>query len=100
MRPTPRLLLAILAAVGLTGCTALAPFPAAPQPAAAGVKDTGPRVAICYDVLASSAIATQQAAQQQCAPGSRAERVDTNWKLDLCPVFLPSHATFVCAPNK
>jgi len=97
MRPAARIVALISAAIGLAGCTALSPFPAAPQPAATGVKDAGPRVAICYDALASSRVAEQHAAQQQCAPGTHARRVETDWWLNFCPVFLPSHATFVCA---
>ena len=28
-----------------------------------------------------------------------AVRVDTDWKLDFCPLLLPARATFVCAPE-
>jgi hypothetical protein len=90
----------MLVVAGLTGCAALDPFPATPQPAAAKVKDAGPRVAICYDFAVSSTTAVQKAAQDQCAPNTHAVRVATDWMLDFCPVLLPARATFVCTPQK
>jgi hypothetical protein len=93
--------LAVLAlGAGLSGCSALDPFPTYPQFAGAGANDTGPRVAICYDALASSRDTVQKAAQDECGPGTRAARVDTDWKLDYCPLLLPARATFVCQPKK
>ncbi len=98
MRATAALVLA--AAAGLAGCSALDPYPTYPQQPGAGVKDPGPRVAICYDLLASSHDTVQKAAQDECAPNTVAARVDTDWKLDFCPLLLPSRATFVCKPRK
>jgi hypothetical protein len=90
-----------LAATGLAACSALDPFPTYPQQPAAGAKDAGPRVAICYDLLTSSRQTVEKAAQAECGPGTRADRVDTDWKqLDYCPLLLPARATFVCKPNK
>ena len=97
-RATGALLLA--AAAGLAGCSALDPYPTFPQQPPAGAKDAGPRVAICYDGLVSSKGEVQKAAQGECAPNTTAARVDTDWKLDYCPVLLPARATFVCAPKK
>ena len=88
------------AAAVLTACSAFDPYPTYPQPAAAGVKDAGARVAICYDAVVSSGAAVQKAAQDECTPETRAMRVDTDWKLDYCPLLLPARATFVCAPKK
>jgi len=92
--------LVLAATAGLAGCSALDPYPTYPQQPAAGVKDPGPRVAICYDVLASSRVEVQKAAQDECAPNTVATRVDTDWKLDFCPLLLPARATFVCTPRK
>jgi hypothetical protein len=92
--------LVLAATIGLAGCSALAPFPTSPQQPAAGVKDLGPRVAICYDLLATSRATVQQAAQAECGAHTRADRVDTDWKLDYCPLLLPARATFVCTPAK
>ena len=89
-----------VAAVGLAGCSALNPYPTYPQPAAAGVKDAGGRVAICYDAVVSSHVEVQKAAQDECAPNTLATRVNTDWKLDYCPLLLPARATFVCGPKK
>ncbi len=93
-------LLVLVAAAGLLGCSALDPYPTYPQPAGSGVSDPGPRVAICYDFVVSSREAVQKAAQQECAPNTIAARVDTDWKLEYCPVLLPARATFVCKPKK
>ncbi len=97
--PAARALL-IAVAIGFAGCSALDPYPDTPQPAAAGVKDAGPRVAICYDFVVSSVAAVQKAAQDQCGPHTLAARVDTDWKLEFCPLLLPARATFVCKPAK
>jgi hypothetical protein len=92
--------LALAATAALAGCSALDPYPTYPQPPAAGVKDAGPRVAICYDPLASSRDTVQKAAQDECVPNALAARVDTDWRLDNCPLLLPGRATFVCKPKK
>jgi hypothetical protein len=100
MRTASAILALMTAAAGFAGCSALDPYPDTPQPAAAGVKDAGPRVAICYDFVVSSGAEVQKAAQAQCAPHTLAARADTDWKLDYCPLFLPARATFVCKPVK
>lgn len=92
--------LAVAAIAGLAGCSALDPFPTFPQQPGSGAKDTGPRVAICYDVLRSSRDTVEKAAQDECGPDTRARRIDTDWKLDYCPLLLPARATFVCTPKK
>ncbi len=90
----------LVAIAELAGCSALEPYPTYPQQPAAGAKDPGPRVAICYDILASSRDTMQKAAQGECGPDTLAARVDTDWKLDYCPLLLPTRATFVCKPKK
>jgi hypothetical protein len=90
----------VAAAAILTACSLLAPFPTFPQQPSAGDKDAGPRVAICYDVLTSSRDSVQKAAQDECGLRTVAARVDTDWKLDYCPLLLPARATFVCKPEK
>jgi hypothetical protein len=100
MRAAPVIAAFFAAAAGIAGCSAFDPYPTAPQPAAAGVKDAGARVAICYDVLVSSRAAVEKAAQDECASNTLATRADTDWKLDFCPLLLPARATFVCKPNK
>jgi hypothetical protein len=93
--------LVLAATAGLAGCSALAPYPTYPLQPTAGVKDPGPRVAICYDMLASSKDTVQKAAQDECAPNTLAARIDTDWKqLDYCSLLLPARATFVCKPKK
>ena len=42
----------------------------------------------------------QRAAQQECAAGTVATPVRSDWRLEHCPVLLPARATFACAPKK
>lgn len=91
---------AIAGVAAFAGCGALDPYPTYPQQTPAGVIDPGPRVAICYDFVASSRDAVQKAAQLECGPNTLPTRVDTDWKLDHCPLLLPARATFVCTPKK
>jgi hypothetical protein len=95
-----RLARAVAVCLAVAGCAALDPYPTYPQPPAAGVKDPGPRVAICYDAILSSGDAVRKAAQNECAANTLPSRVDTDWKLDHCPLLLPARATFVCKPKK
>jgi len=89
-------LLLILAAT-LAGCGALDPYPAAPRAAQPGAP-AGPRVAICYNTLATPLAEVQAEAQQECGANTVAQPVDTDWYLQACPLLLPARATFVCAP--
>ena len=82
-------------AAALAGCGALAPYPTLPRLAQPGAP-AGPRVAICYNTLATPLAQVQAEAQQECAAGTLAEPVDTDWYLQNCPLLLPARATFVC----
>jgi hypothetical protein len=90
----------IALAATLAGCSALDPYATYPSQPDAKTHDAGPRVAICYDALVSSAIVVQKAAQSECATNTVATRVDTDWLLQFCPLLLPARATFVCTPQK
>ena len=92
--------LRLAAAVVLTGCSALDPYPTFPAIALPGEVDPGPRVAICYDTLVSTLDKVQAAAQQECAPNTLATPVRSDWYLQYCPLLLPGRATFVCSPVK
>ena len=100
MKPKLAAVLVLAASASLGGCSALDPYPTYPQQPGAGDKNTGPRVAICYDLLVSSHDEVQKLAQGECAPDTVAKRIDTDWKLDYCPLLLPARATFVCQPKK
>ena len=89
------LALAALAA----GCSALTPFATAPFPAGLGVKDPGPRVAICYNTLKTPPEKVRELAQAECFGTAVAEQVDTDYRLDNCPLMTPGRATFVCKPK-
>ena len=94
-----RLLLLAGAAI-VAGCSsAIAPFATVPKAAPTGVVDPRPRVAICYNTLKSSAAQVQEAAQAECLNGGTAERVDTDYRTDFCPLLTPGRATFACQPK-
>ena len=95
----PALTLALLGAASLAGCGAFNPYPTAPA-AATPTQPAGARVAVCYNALATSRAAAQAEAQKECPAGTTAEPVDTDYFLEYCPLLLPAHATFVCAPEK
>ena len=84
-------------AATLAGCGALDPYPAAPRVAQPGAP-AGPRVAICYNTLATTLAEVQAQAQQECSANTVAQPVDTDWYLQACPLLLPARATFVCVP--
>ncbi len=92
-------MLSIATAAALAGCTLFDPYPTYPRQPEAKTHDAGPRVAICYDALVSSAAAVRQTAQSECAANSVATRIDTDWLLQFCPLLLPARATFVCTPK-
>jgi hypothetical protein len=87
--------LLLLGAAALAGCDALDPYPAAPRAAQPGAAP-GPRVAICYNTLATSLAEVEAAAQQECSANTVAVPADTDWYLQACPLLLPARATFVC----
>ncbi|MGD9614485.1 MAG: hypothetical protein AB7H90_00840 [Alphaproteobacteria bacterium] len=95
---TPALALALLGAAALTGCGALDPYPTVPSLVQPGQPE-GVRVAVCYNGLAASRAAAQIEAQRACPAGTAAVPVATDYILDYCPLLLPAHLTFVCAPG-
>ena len=97
MRHAPAALLGAAAILG--GCSAIEPFVTVPKAAGPGVTDPGPRLAICYNTFKSSASQVQELAQAECLNGGTAELVETDYRLDFCPVATPGRATFVCKPK-
>lgn len=92
--------LALSASVLLGGCTAFSPFATGPAPAGPNDHDAGPRVAICFNPLKTSAEKLQELGQAQCIGKALAEKIDVDYHLDFCPVLAPARATFVCKPTK
>ena len=86
-------------AAALAGCGMLDPYPTPPRAAQPGAA-SGPRVAICYNTLATTLAEVHREAQQECSAGALAEPADTDWYLQNCPLLLPARATFVCRPKK
>ena len=93
------LLIGLIGAATLAGCSAVDPYPTTPRSAKIGAT-AGPRVAICYNTLATTLAAVQAEAQQECAADTVAEPADTDWHLQNCPLLLPARATFVCTAKK
>ncbi|HTZ35253.1 MAG TPA: hypothetical protein VMB84_04460 [Stellaceae bacterium] len=89
-----RLALMALAAAA-TGCSALTPFPTGPLASKPGQPD-GPRIAICFNPLKTDAEKVQGLGQAECIGDTVAERVDTDYRMDDCPLLTPGRATFVC----
>ena len=98
MSRTAAAFLLALAAL-LAGCSALDPFPAPPRAAEPGAPP-GPRVAICYNTLATTLAEVQAQAQRESPDAAVAEPVDTDWYLQNCPLLLPARATFVCRAKR
>ncbi len=97
--PAAVLLGAALLAGSLAGCGSFSPFATFPR-AATPEQPAGTRVAICYNGLKTGDAAVQEAAQQECPAGAKAELVDTDYYLQYCPLLLPARATFVWVPEK
>jgi hypothetical protein len=57
-------------------------------------------VAVCYNVFKTPPGKIQEQAQAQCFGKAVAERVDTDYRMDACPLLTPGRATFVCTPEK
>jgi hypothetical protein len=96
-----RLLLALLAATVLAGCSSyVEPFETYALQPSFGTNDPRPRVAICYNGLKTSDDEIRQLAQAQCIGDAVAERIATDYRLDTCPMAVPGRATFVCTPKK
>ena len=91
--------LALLLAAVAAGCSSLTPFATSPPAPDPKVKDAGPRVAICYNTLKTTPEKVQELAQAECFGDTLAERIDTDYRLDDCPVLTPGRATFVCKPK-
>jgi len=91
--------LALSLAVAAAGCSALQPYATAPRPADPKIKETGSRVAICYNTLKTPPDKLQELAQAECIGNTAAEQVDTDYRLDDCPVLTPGRATFLCKPK-
>lgn len=90
-----------IAAAALAGCSMIAPYPTAPLPREAKAPpDAGQRVAICYNALHTALEEVRASAQGECAAGTVATPIDTDYQLQGCPLLLPGRATFICAPHK
>ena len=99
MSTAHRLLLIVAATAAIAGCSsALQPYETVPMAAPPG--DARQRVGVCFDGLASTPDEVRAVAQASCAPHTVAERVDTDYEIQYCPLLLPGRATFACTPHR
>lgn len=92
-------ILALPLAALVAGCSWVEPFATEPAAAKPAAHDAGVRVGVCYNTLKTPADGVQKLAQEQCTANTTAERIDTDYRLDACPLSTPGRATFVCKPN-
>lgn len=90
-----RTALGLIAAMTIAGCGAVDPYATTPRNAKPD-QPAGARVGICYNTLATTLAEVKVQAQAQCAAGTSAQEVDTDWYLQYCPLLMPARATFVC----
>lgn len=91
----------VATAAALAACTALDPFATAPtaaKPPPKGRPAPPGRVAICYNDFKTGRAEARAQAQQQCPKGTLAQPVEADRYLQVCPLLLPTHATFACVP--
>jgi hypothetical protein len=93
-------LIAALSLALAPGCSAFTPYSTLPQPPPKGVVDPRDRVAICFNKAKTAFDEVAQLAQAECPKGSHADWIDTDYRLDYCPLSLPGRATFACSPIK
>jgi hypothetical protein len=82
------------------GCSGFTPYPVAPRGLELGEKSPGQRVAVCYNGLKTPPEEVQKLAQEQCPSSTMAERFDTDYRMDDCPLMTPARATFLCKTAK
>ena len=90
----------LLLAACVAGCSGLTPFATSPRGLAANEPNPGTRVAVCYNTFKTPSEKLLQMAQAQCGDKTVAEQIDTDYRLDDCPLLTPGRATFVCKPTK
>lgn len=94
------IILTAAALLPLAGCaTEFEAYGITPLPLDEGVKEAGPRVAVCYNAMVTPKARVAELAQQQCAPDRIAQPLVTDWHIQLCPLLLPARANFICAPK-
>jgi len=92
--------LAVCFAALLSGCDPTAPFATYPLQPRPGVVDPRTRVAICYNTLSTSLDRVQELARAECVGNATVVLIDTDYRLDTCPLSAPGRATFACMPKK
>ncbi|HEU0218733.1 MAG TPA: hypothetical protein VFQ90_18900 [Stellaceae bacterium] len=95
-----RRFVALLLAATLAGCSGFTPFVTAPPSLLPSESSPGKRVSICYNGLKTTPEKLQEMAQDGCLGEGNAQLLDTDYRLDNCPLMTPARATFLCKPGK
>jgi hypothetical protein len=95
-----RRLAALVLAATLAGCSGFTPFVTAPPALQPSEINPGKRVSICYSGLKTPPEKVQEMAQAECLGEGNAQPIDTDYRLDNCPLMTPGRATFLCKPGK
>jgi hypothetical protein len=91
---------ALLLAAMLAGCSGFTPFVTAPPALQPWENSPGKRVSLCYNTLKTPPEKLREMAQAECLGEGVAEPMDTDYRLDNCPLMTPGRATFLCKPTK
>jgi hypothetical protein len=95
-----RTLAALVVAAALAGCSGFTPFSTAPPSLQPWQSSPGQRVSICYNTLKTTPEKLQEMAQAECLGEGVAQLLDTDYRLDNCPLMTPGRATFLCKAQK
>jgi hypothetical protein len=83
----------------LGGCGSfVAPFEGIPHAPPAGVTEAGPRVAVCYNAMFTTAQDVRRVAEEACGPDTIPQPAGQEMRL-MCPLMTPVRANFICKPN-
>jgi hypothetical protein len=87
----------LFAMLALTACgEILPPFGTIPPALPKGQTETVTRTAVCYNGLLASDDRVRAIAVEDCGPDTMPERIDWDFNLQNCPLFMPTRATFAC----
>jgi hypothetical protein len=95
-----RRLAALVLAATLAGCSGFTPFVTAPPALQPSESSPGKRISICYNGLKTPPEKVLEMAQAECLGEGNAQPLDTDYRLDNCPLMTPGRATFLCKPGK
>lgn len=85
--------------LALAACGILPPYETVPPPLKRGEQNPGPRVAVCYNPLTTTADAVRAIAAASCEAGTTPKPIEGSIGLDSCPLLIPERGIFVCTAH-